>query len=69
MNKQNQIKRTLSQPDAIEYIIGRLAQNGKASRTQLANELCVQFNFFAPNGDKQSASCLKVAQRPIREYA
>lgn len=59
MNKQNQIKRTLSQPDSIKYIIGQLEQVDNASRTQLADELCVHFNFFAPNGDKQSASCLK----------
>ena len=64
MNKQNQIKRTLSQPDSIKYIIGQLEPVDKASRTQLADELCVHFNFFAPHGDKQSASCLKA----LREW-
>lgn len=63
MNKQNQIKRTLSKPDSIKYIIDQLEQVGNASRTQLADELCVHFNFFAPNGDKQSASCLKALRK------
>lgn len=63
MDKQNQLKRTLSQPDSIKYIIGQLKQVGNASRTQLSDELCVQFNFFAPNGDKQSASCLKALRK------
>jgi len=59
MNKQNQIKRTLSQSDSIEYIRYRLESVGNASRTQLADEFCEHFGFFDPNGNKQSSGCLK----------
>jgi len=63
MNKQNQIKRTLSQADSIEYIRHRLESVGNASRTQLADEFCEHFSFFDPNGDKQTAGCLKALRK------
>jgi hypothetical protein len=59
MNKQNQIKNTLSQPEALEQIQSHLEQIENASRTQLSKELCEHFNFFDPKGNHQVAGCLK----------
>ncbi len=59
MNKQNQIKRTLSQPESIEQIRSRLDSLSSTGRTQFADEVCEHFNFFDPTGNKQTAGCLK----------
>lgn len=59
MNKQNQIKSTLSQPEALEQIQSHLEQRENTSRTQLSKELCGHFNFFDPKGNHQVAGCLK----------
>jgi hypothetical protein len=59
MNKQNQIKSTLSQPEAIAQIQSHLEQIANISRTQLTKELCEYFNFFDPKGHHQVAGCLK----------
>jgi hypothetical protein len=59
MNTQNQIKRNLSQPDSIEYIAGLLQAKGFEHRTELAEHLCSQFNFYDSRGQKQLGSCLK----------
>lgn len=59
MNRQNQIKRTLSQPESIEHIRSRLDSLSSAGRTQFANEVCEHFNFVDPAGNKQTAGCLK----------
>lgn len=59
MNKQNQIKSTLSQPEAIEQIQSHLEQREPISRTQFSKELCEHFNFFDPKGHHQIAGCLK----------
>lgn len=60
MEAQNQIKRRLSQPDAIEHI-RKLLSDGASSikRTELADKLCGQFSFFDPRGDIQRAGCLR----------
>ena len=59
METQNQIKRTLSQPESIEYIINLLDTNNNIIRTKLADQLCEHFGFFNPCGNKQRAGCLK----------
>ena len=59
MNKQNQIKSTLSQPESIEQIQSHLERLENAGRTQLSKELCEYFNFFDPKGNHQVAGCLK----------
>lgn len=59
METQNQIKRTLAQPEAIENICSILDANVNIKRTKLADQLCDQFGFFDPRGKKQRAGCLK----------
>lgn len=59
MNKQNQIKRTLSTPDAIEYISSILNATDGISRSELADTICEQFGFINPQGNHQKGGCLK----------
>lgn len=59
MNKQNQIKSTLSQPEAIDQIQNHLEQIDNTSRTELSKELCDHFGFFDPKGNHQTTGCLK----------
>ncbi len=59
METQKQIKRTLSQPEAIEHIRSVLDGNDSMNRTQLAKELCEQYGFFDARGAPQQSSCLK----------
>ena len=63
MNKQNQIKRTLSQPASIAHIQSRLESSGNMNRTQLAEEFCDHFHFRDPLGNTQVAGCLKALRR------
>ena len=57
--KQKQIKRTLSQPEAIEHIRHLLNTTDGISRSELADEICEQFGFINPRGARQRAGCLK----------
>ena len=59
METQNQIKRTLSQPEAIKQINSILDDNDNIKRTKLADLLCDQFGFFDPRGERQRCGCLK----------
>ncbi len=59
METQNQIKRTLSQPEAIEYIGNMLDASENMNRTQIADHICDHFDFFDPRGDRQRSGCLK----------
>ena len=59
MNKQNQIKSTLSQPESIELIQSHLERPGNTGRSVLSRNLCEHFRFFDPNGNLQVAGCLK----------
>ena len=59
METQNQIKRTLSDPDAIDSIRRLLNESGDMARTKLADEVCRHFGFFDPRGKTQCSSCLK----------
>jgi len=59
METQNQIKRTLSQPEAIEHICKMLDTVNNIKRTQIANHLCDHFKFFDPRGERQRSGCLK----------
>ena len=60
MKVQNQIKRALSKPEAIEYI-GRLLEEDEEcfTRTELAEAVCEQFGFQDPRGQYQIGGCLK----------
>lgn len=59
MNLQNQIKRALSKPEAIEYISGLLEEEDCFSRTELAESVCEEFGFQDPRGQNQLGGCLK----------
>ena len=50
---QNQIKRTLSQPESIERVRAILEANEDLNRTRLANEVCEEFGFYDPPGQAQ----------------
>jgi len=63
MKTQNQIKRTLSQPEAIEQINNLLDANSNINRSKLAELICDQFNFFNPCGEKQRSGCLKALRK------
>ena len=59
MNTQNQIKRRLSTATGIEYIKHLLNGNAIAHRTDLAKQVCSNFNFHDAKGDLQTSGCLK----------
>jgi hypothetical protein len=63
MKTQNQIKRTLTQPEAIEHIIDILDTNANINRSALADKLCDYFNFFDPRGNSQRSGCLKALRK------
>ena len=59
MKLQKQIKRALSNPEAIDYVRGLLEEEEIVSRTELADLVCEQFGFQDPRGENQRAGCLK----------
>jgi len=59
MDTQNQIKRTLSQPDVLAYVVGLLNVNEFVHRSELADFLCEQFGFFDVRGQHQRDGCIK----------
>ncbi|MGH9340053.1 MAG: IS4 family transposase [Acidobacteriota bacterium] len=59
MKVQNQIKRTLSEPENIEYIRRLLQEKEFFSRTQVAAFVCDHFRFYDPTGKPQRGGCLK----------
>ena len=59
MNTQNQIKRTLSQPAAIEYVAGLLNADEFVQRSELVEFLCEHFGFYDVLGQEQRAGCIK----------
>ena len=59
MNRQKQIKRALSKPEAIEYVRRLVEEEESFSRTELAGFVCEQFGFQDPRGQNQLSGCLK----------
>ena len=59
MFPQNQIKRTLSPPDAIAYVAEALHGGECAHRSALADLVCERFGFFDPRGQAQVEGCMK----------
>jgi hypothetical protein len=59
MDTQKQIKRTLSSPEAIEYVVRLLDGEEFVSRTELADLVCEEFGFQDPGGQNQLSGCLK----------
>lgn len=58
MERQHQIKRTLSTPEAIEVIRGLLAGT-HANRSALVRATCERFGFVDARGCAQTAGCVK----------
>ena len=63
MTKQNQIKRTLSQPESIAYLREAVEENQFLHRSELAKAICEQFGFFDTRGKVQLSGCLKALRR------
>ena len=59
MQQQNQIKRTLAQPESIEVIRNQLASNTHVNRGSLSKALCQHFNFSDARGHHQIGGCNK----------
>lgn len=59
MNTQNQIKRTLSEPEHVEYVRGLLESNEIQHRNELAQRVCEQFAFYDARGRAQRGGCVK----------
>jgi Domain of unknown function (DUF4338)/Transposase DNA-binding/Transposase DDE domain len=59
MELQNQIKRTLSSPEAIESVRRLLEEENVSSRIELAELVCEEFGFQDPRGENQWGGCLK----------
>ena len=59
MKTQNQIKRALSEPGAIEYVAELLKVNDFGHRTALADFLCERFEFYDTRNRVQRDGCLK----------
>jgi len=59
MHLQNQIKRTLGQPESIDIVRSQLASNVHRDRTSLSKALCQHFNFHDARGGHQIGGCNK----------
>ncbi len=59
MHAQNQIKRTLAQPESIEVVRSLLQDNACPNRTSLSNAVCQHFNFHDARGRAQVDGCTK----------
>jgi hypothetical protein len=63
METQNQIKRTLSEPDTVEAIRGILSAEPGLNRTQVADLLCARLKLVDARGRKQRSGCLKALRK------
>jgi hypothetical protein len=59
MQQQNQIKRTLAQPESIAIVRSHLASNIHKNRTSLSKALCQHFNFSDARAGLQIGGCNK----------
>ena len=59
MEKQNQIKRTLVQPDSIEIIRRLLDDKAYEHRSAFSEAICQQFGFLDSRGRTQTGGCVK----------
>jgi hypothetical protein len=57
MQHQNQIKRTLAQPESIDIVRMALTSNIHKNRTSLSKTLCQHFNFSDALGKHQLGGC------------
>ncbi|MBL3598382.1 MAG: DUF4338 domain-containing protein, partial [gamma proteobacterium endosymbiont of Lamellibrachia anaximandri] len=63
MKTQNQIKRTLSNPENLAYVANLLKDDAIPHRTALAKNVCKHFNFYDVRGKAQLSGCLKALRR------
>ena len=59
MEVQSQIKRALSEQNAIEIIRGFLSEDGYAYRSTFADAVCRRFGFYDARGGLQRSGCIK----------
>ncbi len=59
MNRQNQIKRKLSEPVNIKYVSKLLDSGGFEHRSELADSVCRELKFFDERGKEQRGGCVK----------
>jgi len=59
MQQQNQIKRTLAQPESIDIVRSHLASNTHKNRSSLSKALCQHFNFHDARAVLQIGGCNK----------
>jgi hypothetical protein len=59
MHQQNQIKRTLAQPESIDIVRNALASEIHKNRNSLSRALCQHFNFHDARGKHQIGGCNK----------
>ena len=59
MHQQNQIKRTLAQPESLAVVHSELASNVHRNRASLSRALCQHFNFSDARGHHQIGGCNK----------
>ena len=59
MQIQNQIKKTLSEPNGIQYIRDLLTNQNPGSRRELAAHVCERFQFYDMRGESQLAGCVQ----------
>lgn len=59
METQNQIKRTLAQPEHIAYVCGLIENDEYTNRKELIATVCQHFGFLDPRGFEQQGGCLK----------
>jgi hypothetical protein len=59
MKQQNQIKRTLAQPESIDIVRRQIAGNAHRNRASLSKALCQHFNFHDARGRHQIGGCNK----------
>jgi len=67
METQNQIKRTLSDPDAIDSVRRLVDESRDMARTKLAEQVCLHFGFLDPRGNTQCSGCLKALRELERQ--
>ena len=58
MESQSQIKRALSEQNAIEIIRVLLSEDGHESRSAFADAVCRRFGFYDARGRVQRSSCI-----------
>jgi hypothetical protein len=59
MKRQNQIKRTLTQPENLDYLCELIKTGKYSTRKSLIAVVCEHFGFFDPRGQAQHGGCIK----------